>query len=91
MRVKKFDIITWVKEGSWVLPTTLKRLEKVLPNEKVHRKIMIDDHSKDETKAIGKEFNWEVYSNPSSGISSAANYVLNKVDCLLFFYQSIVF
>jgi len=52
---------------------------------------MIDDHSKDETKAIGKEFNWEVYSNPSSGISSEANYVLNKVDCLLFFYQSIVF
>ena len=85
MRVKKFDIITWVKEEEGVLPTTLKRLEKVLPNEKVHHKIMIDDHSKDETKAIGKEFNREVYSNPSSGISSAANYALNKVDCLLFF------
>lgn len=84
MRIKKFDIITWVKDGAWVLPTTLKRLENVLPNEKVHRKIMIDDASNDETKAIGKEFNWEVYSNPGSGISSAANYALSKVDCPFF-------
>jgi hypothetical protein len=52
LRAKNFDIITWVKEVAWVLPTTLKRLEKVLLNEKIHRKIMIDDHSKDETKAI---------------------------------------
>lgn len=74
MRIIKFDIITWVKDGAWVLPTTLKRLENVLPNEKIHRKMMIEDDSKDETRAIGKEFNWEVYSNPGSGISSAANY-----------------
>lgn len=84
LSVNKFDLITWVKDGAWVLPTTLKRLEDVLPTELVHRKIMVDDGSKDETRNIGKDFNWEVYSNPGSGISSGANYALSKVDCPFF-------
>ena len=80
----RFDVISWVKDGAWVLPRTLKRLERVLPSECVHRKIMVDDHSSDETREIGKDFNWEVYSNPESGISSGANYALSKVDCPFF-------
>ena len=61
------------------MPTTLKNLEEILPSEFVPRKIMIDDGSTDETRAIAKDFNWEVYSNPESGISSGANYALNHV------------
>ena len=67
-----------------VLPRTLKRLERVLPSECVHRKIMVDDDSSDETRNVGKDFNWEVYMNPHSGISSGANFALSKVDCPYF-------
>lgn len=84
MGIEKFDIVTWVKNGAWALPTTMKRLDDVLPNEMVHRKIMVDDRSTDESRDIAKDFNWEVYSNPSSGISSGANYALSKVDCPFF-------
>jgi len=80
----RFDVISWVKDGAWALPRTLKRLESVLPSECVHRKIMVDDHSQDETVSIGKDFNWEVYDNPKTGIFSGANYALSKVDCPFF-------
>jgi len=78
------DVVSWVKDGAWVLPKTLKQLENVLPSECVHRKIMVDDYSNDETREIGKDFNWEVYTNPHSGISSGANFALSKVDCPYF-------
>ena len=76
-----FDVVSWVKDGGWVLPATLKRLEEVLPAEFVHRKIAVDDHSVDDTVRVLKDFGWEVYSNPKTGISSGANYALSKVDC----------
>ncbi len=74
----------WVKDGAWVLPKTLRRLEQVLPNKSVHRKIMVDDHSTDESRDIGKRFGWEVYANSESGISSGANFALSMVDCPYF-------
>ena len=76
----KFDVVSWVKDGGWCLPKTLKRLDDVLPTEFVHRKIMVDDGSVDNTVEIGKDFGWEVYSNSGSGISAGANYALSKVD-----------
>ena len=84
MIVNNFDIISWVKDGDWVLPKTLKNLEETLPSEFVHRKIAVDDHSSDDTVKVLKDFGWEVYSNPDSGISSGANYALTKVDCPFF-------
>lgn len=80
----RFDIVSWVKNGEWCLPYTLKRLDDVIPDDFVHRKIMVDDHSVDDTKKIGELYGWEVYSNPRSGISSAANFALSKVDCPYF-------
>lgn len=80
----RFDVVTWVKDGGWCLPHTLDRLDKVLPSECVHRKIAVDDGSCDETVKLLKEFNWDVYPNPHSGISSGANYALSKVDCPCF-------
>ena len=78
------DVITWVKNGANCLPLTLKRLEEVIPNEQIHRKIAVDDHSVDNTGKILKDFNWEVYPNPETGISCGANYALSKVDCPFF-------
>ena len=69
---------------TWVLPVTLKKLEEALPSEFVHRKIAVDDHSSDDTVKILKDFGWDVYPNPNSGISSGANYSLSKVDCPFF-------
>lgn len=80
----RFDVVTWVKDGEWCLPYTLKRLEDVLPSHFVHRKIMVDDHSVDGTKEVGEFFGWEVYDNPSGGISAGANFALGKVDCQFF-------
>jgi GT2 family glycosyltransferase len=82
--VDKFDVVSWVKDGAWVLPATLLNLETALPSEFVHRKIAVDDHSSDDSVKILKDFGWEVYSNPNSGISSGANYALSKVDCPFF-------
>jgi hypothetical protein len=84
MLVNNFDVISWVKDGAWVLPTTLKNLEEALPNEFVHRKIAVDDNSSDDSVKILKDFGWDVYPNPNSGISSGANYGLSKVDCPFF-------
>ncbi|PVX24561.1 MAG: hypothetical protein CW716_09830 [Candidatus Bathyarchaeum sp.] len=84
MTVNKFDIISWVKDGAWVLPATLLNLESVLPSEFVHRKIAVDDGSSDDTVKILKDFGWDVYRNPSSGISSGANYGLSKVESPFF-------
>jgi len=78
------DIITWVKDGAWMLPHTLKRIDDVIPSESIHRKILVDDYSNDETREIGEDFNWEVYMNPNSGISFGANFALSKVDCPYF-------
>lgn len=87
-----FDIVTWVKNGSWCLPRTLLQLEKALPSETIHRKIAIDDASTDESVKILKSFGWEVYKNPGKGISAGANYALQLVDCPFFmsFEQDLV-
>lgn len=80
----KVDIVSWTKNGAKYLPTVLKRLEEVIPSEEVHRKILVDDHSTDATIEIAKDFGWEIYFNPSTGISVGANYALSKVDCEYF-------
>ena len=77
----KTDIVTWTKNGAKYLPRVLKRIEEVVPSEEAHRKILVDDHSTDSTREIAKDFGWEIYFNPSTGISAGANYALSKVDC----------
>lgn len=77
----KIDIVTWTKNGEDFLPQVLGQVEKVIPAESVHRKIVVDDCSEDDTIRIAKEFNWETFQNPGSGISAGANFALSKVDC----------
>ena len=74
----------WSKNGKKTLPKVMKQIEKVIPTEETHRKILVDDHSTDKTRQIAKDFNWEISLNPLGGISSGANEALRHVDCEYF-------
>jgi glycosyltransferase involved in cell wall biosynthesis len=78
--IGKVDLVMWAKNGENVLPTVLKRIDEVIPHEVVCHKILVDDHSTDRTTKIAKEFNWNVYPNPKTGIPSGANEALRHVD-----------
>lgn len=78
--INKVDLVMWTKNGEAYLPQVLKRIDKVIPHEAVCHRILVDDHSSDHTVDIAREFNWNVYPNPSSGVSSGANEALRHVD-----------
>nr|HDO80694.1 glycosyltransferase [Candidatus Bathyarchaeota archaeon] len=82
--IESMDIVMWAKNGARFLPLTLKRIEKVLPENVVHRKIFIDDHSVDGSASIAREFGWEVYENPVGGVGGGFEEALRKVDCPFF-------
>jgi len=73
------DLVMWTKNGERFLSRVLKRIDKVIPQENVKRKILVDDHSVDRTAEIAKGFNWEVYENPGGGIALGANEALRHV------------
>jgi glycosyltransferase involved in cell wall biosynthesis len=77
----KCDIVMWARNGGRTLPKVLSQIDRVIPSEVRHRKILVDDHSIDNTVKIARDFNWEVYENPEGGISSGANEALRHVDC----------
>jgi glycosyltransferase involved in cell wall biosynthesis len=70
----------WAKNGEACLPEVLRRIHKVIPNESVCHRILVDDHSTDRTVEIAHDFNWDIYTNPRNGIPSAANEALKHVD-----------
>ncbi len=78
------DLCMWTKNGERTLKRALRRIDDVVPSEEVSEKILVDDHSIDRTVEIAKEFNWKVYVNPSSGISSGANEALRHVTTDIF-------
>jgi glycosyltransferase involved in cell wall biosynthesis len=77
--ISKVYLLMWTKNGESFLPRVLKRLDGVIPREHVNQKILVDDHSADDTIRIAKDFNWTVYNNPVSGISSGANEALRQI------------
>jgi glycosyltransferase involved in cell wall biosynthesis len=77
----KVDVVMWTKNGERTLSKVLEGIERAIPAEFVHRKIMVDDHSKDKTVEIARDLGWEVYPNPGGGIPSGANEALRHVDC----------
>jgi glycosyltransferase involved in cell wall biosynthesis len=83
MPSQKVDLVMWAKNGSEFLPQVLKRIE-VVPSNQVKQKILVDDHSSDSTVKIAKDFNWKVYENPLTGISSGANEALKHVESPFF-------
>ena len=50
-----------------------------VPKDVLGQKIMVDDHSQDNTTEIGENYGWHTYTNPGIGIASAANEALNHV------------
>jgi len=75
----KLDIVMWAKDGEVFLPTVLNHIEEAVPRESVHRKIFVDDSSKDGSVGIARLFNWDVWPNPEGGIPSGANEALSHV------------
>ena len=74
----------WTRNGESSLPQVLTRIDEAIPAENVHRKILIDDHSIDRTVEIAKDFAWETYKNPKTGVLSGANEAVRRVDCPFF-------
>jgi len=86
------DLVMWTKNGAKTLPLVLERIDEVIPKDAVAKKIIINDHSTDNTVEIAKKFGWEVYENPASGIASGANEALRRVTSQFFisFEQDVV-
>jgi glycosyltransferase involved in cell wall biosynthesis len=80
----KADVVMWAKNGAKYLPLVLKRIEKVIPQNVINQKIMVDDSSIDETPEIAKKYGWMVYKNPQGGIPSGANEALSHVTAPFF-------
>ena len=78
--VGKVDVVMWTKNGAAYLPAVLAQIDEVIPKDHVCHKIMVDDHSTDDTPQIAKRFGWTVYPNPHGGIPSGANEALSHVD-----------
>jgi glycosyltransferase involved in cell wall biosynthesis len=69
----------WTKNGSRTLPLVLKKIEEVIPQHLVQNKILVDDHSVDNTREIAESFGWWVIPNEGKGISDGANTALKHV------------
>jgi glycosyltransferase involved in cell wall biosynthesis len=74
------DIVMWAKNGELTLPFVLRQIDKVIPKHAINNRILIDDHSTDNTRQIGLEHGWVVIPNKGHGITSAANTALNNVE-----------
>jgi glycosyltransferase involved in cell wall biosynthesis len=75
----KVDLVMWTKNGSRTLPRVMTRIDKVIPEEFVNRRLIVDDRSTDDTKEIAESFGWHVVNNEGTGISDAANTALKNV------------
>jgi glycosyltransferase involved in cell wall biosynthesis len=82
--IEKVDLVMWTKNGEKFLPKVFKRIDEVIPHKVINKKILVDDHSTDRTIEIAKNFKWDVYKNPSTGISSGANEALRHVETEFF-------
>jgi glycosyltransferase involved in cell wall biosynthesis len=74
----------WTKNGESTLDFILKQIARVVPREVINKKIMIDDHSTDNTRLIGINNGWIVITNAGNGISDAANTALKYVETSIF-------
>jgi glycosyltransferase involved in cell wall biosynthesis len=80
VRTLKVDLVMWTLNGEKTLLTVLARINKVIPEEVVNHKLIIDDGSKDKTVTIAKKLGWEVLKNEGKGISDGANTALKHVE-----------
>ena len=74
----------WTKNGAQTLPSVLRRINEVIPEGAVNRKIIVDDRSTDNTCEIAESFGWTAILNDGYGISDGANTSLRHVKSDLF-------
>jgi glycosyltransferase involved in cell wall biosynthesis len=80
MTTDKVDLVMWTKNGAKTLPSVLRQIDYVIPKDAIHRKVIIDDESSDDTKLIARKFGWSVYPNDGKGISDGANTAFRYVE-----------
>ena len=78
--IAKVDLVMWTYNGAATLPYVLKRISEVIPDKFVNKKIISDDRSSDNTRAIAESFGWQVVFNEGKGISDNANTALKHVE-----------
>jgi glycosyltransferase involved in cell wall biosynthesis len=74
----------WTKNSSRFLPLVLRRIEDVIPSKVLQNKIIIDDHSTDNTIEVAKSLGWNVHKNRGNGISDAFETALSLVSSEFF-------
>jgi len=77
--IKQVDLVMWTKNGSKTLPVVLRRINKVIPEKVVGKRLIVDDKSTDETREVARSFGWLVIFNEGTGISDGANTALKHV------------
>jgi glycosyltransferase involved in cell wall biosynthesis len=82
--IGKVDLVIWTYNGAKTLPSVLKRINEVIPEKYVGKKVVSDDASTDETRRIAESHGWKVVSNPGKGISDNANNALKHVESEFF-------
>ena len=82
--MEKVDLVMWTYNGAATLPSVLKRISEVIPDEFVGKKVVADDRSTDDTRKIAASFGWTVVFNEGRGISDNANTALKNVESEFF-------
>ncbi len=80
----KVDLVMWTFNGATTLASVLKRINEVIPDKCVNKRIISDDHSGDATREIAKSCGWTVVFNEGKGISDNANTALKQVETEFF-------
>ncbi len=77
-------MIMWTYNSEKLLPSVLQRISEVIPANCIHRKIISDDHSTDQTVKIAKDFGWEVHVNKGRGLQANKQTALSLVSTPIF-------
>lgn len=75
----KVDLVMWTYNGESTLDQVLTQIDRIIPEEYVGQKLIVDDGSRDETVSICESHGWKVIHNEGKGISDGANTALKNV------------
>jgi GT2 family glycosyltransferase len=90
--ITKVDLVMWAKNGAALLPSVLKRIDEVIPDNVVDKKIFVDDNSQDRTVLIAKNYGWQVLQNKKGGVGAGASLAFSNVtnDYFISFEQDVL-
>lgn len=85
------DLVMWTLNGEKTLGKVLKRINSVVPANKVNQRLIVDDASTDGTVEVAEKCGWNVVANNGTGISDGANTALGYVEteCFASFEQDL--